>query len=96
MPQQPCSYQRQGAEGGRGENNLIFERARVELNVNLKLLSISCSLIRDYVVCELVWQVERRRGWGRRGLGAGGLIRAVCELRLNGINPTPLRALASN
>lgn len=84
------------AEGRCGENNLIFERARVELNVNLKLLSISCSLIRDYVVCELVSRVESRRGCGGGVLEAGGLIRAACELRLNGINPTPLRALASN
>lgn len=68
--------------------------------MNLKLLSISCSLIRDYVVCELGCQLEWAwllgGGEWERGLEAGGLIRAVCELRLNGINPTPLRALASN
>lgn len=69
MPQQPCRYRRQVAEGRCVENNLIFERARFELNVNLKLLSISCSLIRDYVVCELVSRVESRRGYGGGCIG---------------------------
>lgn len=50
---------------GRGENNLIFER--VELELNLKLLSISCSLIRDYVVYEGAW-VDTASG-GRRVCG---------------------------
>lgn len=50
-----------GGVRGRGENNLIFER--VELKLKLKSLSISCSLIRDYVVYEsCVGGVGKRHG----------------------------------
>lgn len=55
-----------GGLRGRGENNLIFER--VKLKLKLKSLSISCSLIRDYVVYEsCVGGVGKREGKRERG-----------------------------